>query len=103
PALLAKQVTTLDVISKGRAILGIGAAWNEDEHRGYGFEFPPIGQRMNRLEEALTICKAMFTEERATFEGRYYRIERALNNPRPLRPGGAPGLARGPGRPPTLR
>src|SRR5260370_27990909 len=52
PALLAKQVTTLDVISKGRAVLGIGAAWNEDEHRGYGFEFPPIGQPMDRLRDA---------------------------------------------------
>src|ERR1700680_1033341 len=49
PAMLAKMVTTLDVISKGRAILGVGAAWNEDEHVGYGYEFPPIGQRMDRL------------------------------------------------------
>src|SRR6266436_8728353 len=56
PALLAKMVTTLDVISKGRAILGIGAAWNEDEHKGYGFEFPPIGERMDRLDEAVTIA-----------------------------------------------
>lgn len=103
PALLAKQVTTLDVISKGRAMLGIGAAWNEDEHRGYGFEFPPIGQRMNRLEEALTICKAMFTEERPTFEGRYYRIDGALNNPRPLRPGGPQVLVGGGGEQRTLR
>ena len=103
PALLAKQVTTLDVISKGRAMLGIGAAWNEDEHRGYGFEFPPIGQRMNRLEEALTICKAMFTEERPTFEGRYYRIDRALNNPRPLQPGCPQVLVGGGGEQRTLR
>ena len=66
PALLAKQVITLDVLSKGRAILGIGAAWNEDEHRGYGFEFPSIGRRMDRLDEALHIIKAMFTEERPT-------------------------------------
>src|ERR1700737_1522904 len=67
PALLAKTVTTLDVISKGRAILGIGAAWNEDEHRGYGFEFPPIGQRMDRLDEALTIARLMFSEDRPSF------------------------------------
>jgi alkanesulfonate monooxygenase SsuD/methylene tetrahydromethanopterin reductase-like flavin-dependent oxidoreductase (luciferase family) len=53
PALLAKTVTTLDVISKGRAVLGLGAAWNEAEHIGYGFEFPPIGERMDRLDEAL--------------------------------------------------
>ena len=55
PAILAKTVTTLDVLSGGRAILGIGAAWNEDEHRGYGFDFPPIRERMDRLDEALTI------------------------------------------------
>src|SRR6202022_3540781 len=69
PTLLAKMVTTLDVISKGRAILGIGAAWNEDEHIGYGFEFPPIAQRMDRLGEALTIAKLMFTQDRPSFEG----------------------------------
>ena len=72
PALLAKQVTTLDMISGGRAILGIGAAWNDVEHEGYGFEFPPVRERMDRLEEALTIAKAMFTEDRPSFEGRYY-------------------------------
>jgi len=83
PAILAKQVTTLDVISKGRAILGIGAAWNEEEHKGYGIEFPPIGRRMDRLDEALTIAKLMFTEERPSFEGKHYRIDRALNVPRP--------------------
>src|SRR5258708_35561182 len=74
PALLAKEVTTLDVISKGRAILGIGAAWNEDEHRGYGFEFPPIGQRMDRLEEAVAIARLMFPAERPSFDGKDYRI-----------------------------
>src|SRR3989454_12446634 len=83
PALLAKTVTTLDVLSGGRAILGLGAAWNEDEHRGYGFDFPPVGERMDRLDEALTICRAMFTQERPSFEGRYYRIDQALNCPRP--------------------
>ena len=103
PALLAKQVTTLDIISKGRAMLGIGAAWNEDEHRGYGFEFPPIGQRMNRLEEALSICTAMFTADRPSFDGRYHRIERALNSPRPLQPGGPPILVGGGGEQRTLR
>src|SRR5438094_5876560 len=86
PAILAKQVTTLDVISKGRAILGIGAAWNEDEHRGYGIEFPPIKERMDRLDEAVTIARLMFTEDRPSFEGKHYRIERALNVPRPVQP-----------------
>ena len=103
PALLAKEVTTLDVISGGRAILGIGAAWNESEHIGYGFDFPPIGGRMDRLGEALTICRLMFTEERPSFEGRYYRIERALNRPRPIQAGGPPILIGGMGERRTLR
>jgi F420-dependent oxidoreductase-like protein len=103
PAILAKQVTTLDVISKGRAILGIGAAWNEDEHVGYGVEFPPIGKRMDRLDEAVTIAKLMFTEERPSFEGKYYRIERALNVPRPIQKGGPKILIGGTGEKRTLR
>jgi F420-dependent oxidoreductase-like protein len=103
PAMLAKMVTTLDIISKGRAILGIGAAWNEDEHRGYGFEFPPIGQRMDRLGEALTIAKLMFTQDRPSFEGRYYKIDRALNVPRPVQPGGPKILIGGTGERRTLR
>src|SRR6195256_3050744 len=103
PALLAKQVTTLDVISKGRAILGIGAAWNESEHRGYGVEFPPIGQRMDRLDEALTIAKLMFTQDRPSFEGKYYKIDRALNVPRPVQPGGPKIMIGGTGERRTLR
>jgi F420-dependent oxidoreductase-like protein len=103
PALLAKMVTTLDVISKGRAILGIGAAWNEDEHRGLGFDFPPIGQRMDRLEEAVIIAKLMFKEDRPSFEGKYYRIDRALNEPRPVQPGGPKILIGGGGEQRTLR
>ncbi len=103
PALLAKMVTTLDVISRGRAILGIGAAWNEDEHNGYGIEFPPIAQRMDRLDEALTIARLMFTEERPSFEGKYYRIDRALNVPRPVQPGGPKILVGGGGERRTLR
>jgi len=103
PALLVKQVTTLDVISKGRAILGIGAAWNEDEHKGYGFEFPPIGRRMDRLGEALTIAKLMFTQDRPSFEGTYYKIDRALNVPRPIQPGGPKILVGGGGERRTLR
>ncbi|TMD12816.1 MAG: LLM class F420-dependent oxidoreductase [Chloroflexi bacterium] len=103
PALVAKEVTTLDVISKGRAILGIGAAWNEAEHIGYGFAYPPIGQRMDRLDEALTITKLMFTQERPSFEGKYYRIERALNSPRPVQSGGPKILVGGGGEKRTLR
>jgi F420-dependent oxidoreductase-like protein len=103
PALLAKEVTTLDVISKGRAILGIGAAWNEDEHVGYGFEFPAIARRMDRLEEAVTIARLMFTEERPSFEGKFYRIDRALNVPRPIQKGGPKILIGGGGEKRTLR
>ncbi len=61
PALLAKIVTTLDIISSGRAILGLGAAWNDDEHAGYGYDFPSAKERLDRLEEALQICRAMFS------------------------------------------
>ncbi len=103
PALLVKQVTTLDVISKGRAIFGIGAAWNEVEHRGYGIEFPPIARRMDRLGEALTIAKLMFTQDRPSFEGTYYKIDRALNVPRPIQPGGPKILIGGGGERRTLR
>jgi F420-dependent oxidoreductase-like protein len=103
PALLAKMVTTLDVVSQGRAVLGIGAAWNEDEHAGYGFDFPPIGRRMDRLEEAVQIARLMFTEERPTFTGRYFRIDRALNVPRPIQAGGPKILIGGAGEKRTLR
>jgi len=103
PALLAKTATTLDVISGGRALFGLGAAWNDVEHDGYGFEFPPVRERMDRLDEALTIVRAMFTEERPSFEGRFYRIREALNEPRPIQPGGPPILVGGGGEQRTLR
>jgi F420-dependent oxidoreductase-like protein len=103
PALLAKEVTTLDVISKGRAVFGIGAAWNEDEHVGYGIEFPPIARRMDRLDEAVQIAKLMFTEDRPSFEGKFFRIERALNVPRPVQKGGPKILIGGGGEKRTLR
>jgi F420-dependent oxidoreductase-like protein len=103
PALLAKTVTTLDVISKGRAIMGIGAAWNESEHIGYGFEFPPIKERFERLDEALIIIKKLFTEERASFQGKHYRIHEALNFPRPIQPGGPKILIGGSGEKKTLK
>ena len=103
PALLAKTATTLDVLSGGRAIFGLGAAWNDVEHDGYGFEFPPVRERMDRLDEALTIVRMMFTEERPSFEGRHYRIHDALNEPRPIQPGGPPILVGGGGEQRTLR
>ena len=103
PAELAKQVTTLDVISGGRAILGIGAAWNESESRGYGIDFPPIGERMQRLDEAVTIARLMFTEERPSFAGKHYRIESAFNSPRPIQPGGPKIMIGGSGERKTMR
>jgi len=103
PALLAKMVTTLDVISKGRAILGIGAAWYEEEHDGYGFAFPRAGERLDRLEEAVQICRALFRDERPTFAGRYYSIAGARNVPRPVRDGGPPIMIGGSGERRTLR
>jgi F420-dependent oxidoreductase-like protein len=103
PALLAKIVTTLDVVSHGRAILGIGAAWNEKEASEYGYEWPPTSERLDRLDDALRICRAMFTEERATVEGKHASIRDALNFPRPLQPGGPRILVGGSGERRTLR
>jgi alkanesulfonate monooxygenase SsuD/methylene tetrahydromethanopterin reductase-like flavin-dependent oxidoreductase (luciferase family) len=102
PALLAKITTTIDVLSSGRAVLGIGAAWFEEEHRAYGFDFPPLPERLERLEEAVQIARAMFTHERATFGGRHYRIEDAINSPPPIR-GDIPILIGGSGERKLLR
>jgi F420-dependent oxidoreductase-like protein len=103
PAYLAKIITTLDIISAGRAILGIGAAWYDVEHEGLGFDFPPAGERLDRLEEALQICQAMFRGEAPTFEGRYYRTHEALNVPSPVQPGGPTILVGGGGEKRTLQ
>ena len=103
PAMLAKQVTTLDVISGGRAILGLGAAWHDTEHEAMGFDFPPVRERMDRLEEAMQICRAMFTEETPTFEGRYYHVHAVHNVPRPLQAGGPPDMIGGSGENRTRR
>jgi F420-dependent oxidoreductase-like protein len=85
PAMLAKTVTTLDVVSQGRAVLGIGAGWFEKEHDEYGYEFGTFTERFERLEEALQIIGPMLRGEEPTFSGTWYRVENALNNPR-LRP-----------------
>jgi F420-dependent oxidoreductase-like protein len=103
PALLAKMVTTLDIVSSGRAMLGLGAAWYEEEHDAFGFDFPPAGERLDRLEEALQICRAMFTEEAPSFAGKHYRIEKALNIPRPVQPNGPRIMVGGSGEKRTLR
>jgi F420-dependent oxidoreductase-like protein len=103
PAILAQIVTTLDVISSGRAFLGIGAAWFDVEHEGLGVTFPPVKERMDRLEEAIQICRAMFAGERPTFEGEYYRTNDAINVPAPIRAGGPPIMVGGQGEKRTLR
>ncbi len=103
PAFLAKVVTTLDVVSSGRAILGIGAAWNEEESRAYGYEWPSTAERFERLEDALQICRAMFTNEQTTFSGKHHRVEGAYNVPQPVQPGGPRILIGGGGERKTLR
>ena len=103
PAILAKIVTTLDVVSRGRAFLGIGAAWFDVEHEGLGVDFPPVKERFERLTEALEICRAMFRDERPTIEGRHYRVKGAINSPPPVRPGGPPIMIGGQGEKKTLR
>jgi F420-dependent oxidoreductase-like protein len=84
PALLTKSLTTIDHISNGRLEIGLGAGWMEEEYRGYGYEFPSTGTRLRQLEEGLQIMKLMFTEKRANFEGRYYKLHEALNSPKPV-------------------
>jgi F420-dependent oxidoreductase-like protein len=103
PGLLAKMVSTLDVLSGGRAWLGIGAAWNEHESRGIGLPFPPTAERFERLEEALQICLQMWSDDEGPYEGRHYRLERTLNVPQPLTKPHPPILIGGGGEKKTLR
>jgi F420-dependent oxidoreductase-like protein len=103
PGLLAKAVTTLDVLSGGRAIFGIGAAWNEEEARGLGLPFAPIAERFERLEETLQIAEQMWSGSEEPYEGRRYHLERTLNVPQPLRRPRPPILIGGGGERKTLR
>jgi F420-dependent oxidoreductase-like protein len=84
PGLLAKTVTTLDVLSAGRAELGLGAAWYEREHRGLGVPFPPIAERFERLEEALQICLQMWSDNNGAYNGRHYQLAETLCSPGPV-------------------
>jgi len=101
PGLLAKQVTTLDVLSEGRAWLGIGAAWNNHEAAGLGLPFPSTAERFERLEETLQIFRQMTTGQDAPYEGKHYHLARTLNSPQPLRR--VPVLIGGSGERKTLR
>jgi alkanesulfonate monooxygenase len=84
PGVLAKIVTTLDVLSGGRAMLGIGAAWNAEESAGLGIPFPPTAERFERLEETLQIVLQMWSDSEDPYEGKYYHLGRTLNSPQPL-------------------
>ena len=103
PAFLAKQVTGLDVISRGRAIWGIGAGWFEMEHDAYGYEFGSFTDRFEKLEEGLQIVKSMFVNDSTTFNGKWFTVTDAMNNPKPISAGGPPVLIGGSGEKKTLR
>jgi F420-dependent oxidoreductase-like protein len=103
PGLLAKIVTTLDVLSGGRAWLGIGAGWNEEESRGLGFPFPPTAERFERLEETLQICLQMWRGDESPYNGKHYQLERPLNSPQSLSRPHPPIMIGGGGEKKTLR
>jgi len=103
PGMLAKIVSTLDVLSKGRAWLGLGAAWNEDEATGLGLDFPSLGERFERLEETLQICLQMWSEDDGPYDGRHYQLARTLNRPQPLQEPRPRILVGGGGERKTLR
>ncbi len=84
PALLAKMISSIDHISKGRALLWIGAGWREEEYKAYGYPFPSAKERVDQYEEAITIFKRLFTEEETNFEGRFWKLEKCLNFPKPI-------------------
>ena len=103
PGVLAKIVTTLDVLSAGRAWLGIGAAWNEEESRGLGIPFPPVAERFERLEETLQICLQMWRGDESPYRGEHYQLDRLLNSPQALTRPHPPIMIGGGGEKKTLR
>jgi alkanesulfonate monooxygenase len=103
PGMLAKIVTTLDVLSGGRAGLGIGAAWNDEESRGLGLPFPPIAERFECLEETLQICLQMWSGEEGPYDGSHYHLERTLNSPPSITRPRPPIMIGGVGERKTLR
>jgi F420-dependent oxidoreductase-like protein len=103
PGILVKTVTTLDVLSGGRAYLGIGAAWNEREARGLGIPFPPIKERFERLEETLQIAKQMWSPENGPYNGRHFQLAETLCSPQPVTKPHPPILIGGMGEKQTLR
>jgi F420-dependent oxidoreductase-like protein len=103
PGVLAKIISTLDVLSGGRAWLGVGAAWNEEESVGLGVPFPPLGERFERLEETLQICLQMWAGDETPYTGRHYQLQRPLNSPQSLTRPHPPILIGGSGERKTLR
>ncbi|MBF4761685.1 LLM class F420-dependent oxidoreductase [Nocardioides islandensis] len=103
PGLLAKIVTTLDVLSQGRAMLGLGAAWYEREHRALGVPYPSTKERFERLEETILVLRQMFGEDDGAFDGKHYRLAETVNNPQTVRPGGPRLVIGGGGERKTLR
>src|SRR3989442_7336071 len=103
PGILVKTATTLDVLSEGRAYLGIGAAWNEEEHTGLGVPFPSTAERFERLEEALQIALQMWAGDEKPYNGKYYHLARLLNSPQPVQKPHPPILIGGSGERKTLR
>jgi F420-dependent oxidoreductase-like protein len=103
PGVLAKIIATLDVLSGGRAELGIGAAWYEREHRGLGVAFPPVSERFERLEETLQICHQMWSDNNGPYTGRHYQLAETLCSPAPLSQPHPPVLIGGGGERKTLR
>ena len=103
PGILGKIVTTLDVLSGGRAWLGVGAGWNEQESRGLGVRFPPVSERFERLEETLRICLQMWRGDEKPYQGRHYSLERPLNSPQALTRPHPPIMIGGGGEKKTLR
>jgi F420-dependent oxidoreductase-like protein len=103
PSVLAKTGATLDVLSKGRLIMGIGAAWNEEEAMAYGIPFPPTKERLERLDEAVQVIRHMWTEDKANFDGQFYQLKDAYCNPKPIQKPHPPILIGGAGEKRTLR
>ncbi len=103
PGVLAKMVTTLDVLSGGRAWLGIGAAWNEEEAAGLGIPFPPVAERFERLDETVQICLRMWAGDQSPYQGTHYELQRPLNSPQALTRPHPPIMIGGGGERKTLR
>lgn len=103
PGILVKTATTLDVLSQGRAYFGVGAAWNEEEHRGLGVSFPPLAERFERLEETLQIALQMWAGDDKPYQGKHYQLARPLNSPQSLQRPHPPILIGGSGERKTLR